>query len=148
MPQSLANILVHLVFSTKDRAPLLLDAWRDDMHGYMGGIVRRCGTDLLAANSVSDHIHLLLPLPRTMATADLVREIKTGTTKWIQARSCEVFHWQSGYGIFSVSPGHKAAVIQYIANQQGHHRRVSFQEEYRQLLEKYAIPYDERYVWD
>ena len=81
MPQSLATILVHLVFSTKDRAPLLVDDWRDDLHGYIGGIVRRCGGDLLAANSVSDHIHLLLSLPRTITAADLVREIKTGATK-------------------------------------------------------------------
>ena len=148
MPQSLANILVHHVFSTKDRAPLLVDDWRDDLHGYIGGIVRRCGGDLLAANSVSDHIHLLLSLPRTITAADLVREIKTGATKWIHARAPHGFHWQSGYGIFSVSPGHKAVVTQYIANQQEHHRQVSFQDEYRRLLEKYSIPYDERYVWD
>jgi putative transposase len=148
MPQSLANILVHLVFSTKDRAPVLDDQWRDDLHGYIGGIVRRCGSDLLAANSVSDHIHLLLALPRTTSAADLVKEIKTGSTKWIQARARVAFHWQAGYGIFSVSPGHKATVIQYIAKQQEHHRQFSFQDEYRRLLEKYAIPHDERYVWD
>lgn len=150
MPQSLANILVHLVFSTKERASMLDDAWRDDLHGYIGGIVRRCGTDLLAANSVADHIHLLFPLPRTISVAALVKEIKTGATNWIQKRDprCVEFHWQAGYGIFSVSPGHKDAVIQYIARQPEHHRVVSFQDEYRQLLEKYAIQYDERYVWD
>ncbi len=81
MPQSLANILVHLVFSTKERAPLLADAWRDDLHGYIGGIIRRCGGDLLAAHSVADPIHLFFPLPRTLAVADLVREIKMSATR-------------------------------------------------------------------
>ncbi len=150
MPQSLANILVHLVFSTKERAPFLQDAWRDDLHGYIGGIVRRCGADLLAANSVTDHIHLFFPLPRTISAADLVKEIKTGATKWIHQKDplLAAFHWQAGYGIFSVSHSHKEAVIQYIARQQEHHRDVSFQDEYRHLLEKHAIQYDERYVWD
>jgi REP element-mobilizing transposase RayT len=150
MPQSLANILVHLVFSTRDRAPVIGDEWRDDLHGYIGGILRRCGGDLLAANSVTDHIHLLFPLPRTVTVADLVREIKAGSSKWIHEkdRRLSQFHWQAGYGIFSVSPGHKAAVIRYIADQQEHHEKVSFQDEYRRLLAKYAIPYDERYLWD
>jgi putative transposase len=150
MPQSLSNILVHLVFSTKGREPSLEDAWRDDMHGYIGGIVRRCGGDLLAANSVADHIHLLFPLPRTITVADMVKEIKTGATKWIHGKSPHLsgFHWQAGYGIFSVSPGHKQAVVQYIAGQQEHHRTVTFQDEYRRLLKKYNIEYDEKYVWD
>ncbi len=150
MPQSLANILVHLVFSTKDRQPVLQDEWRDDMHGYIGGIIRRCGGDLLAANSVSDHVHLFFPLPRTITVADLVKEIKTGATKWIHERNPRLngFHWQAGYGVFSVSPGHKDAVVQYIAGQQEHHRKVTFQDEYRRLLEKYNIQYDERFVWD
>jgi REP element-mobilizing transposase RayT len=86
MAQSLSNILVHLVFSTKDRAPLLRDEWRDDLHAYIGGIIRRCSGDLLVANSVADHIHLLFPLPRTFAVADLVKEIKTGSTTWVHHR--------------------------------------------------------------
>ncbi len=143
MPQSLANILIHLVFSTKDRAPLIDDLWRDELHGYIGG-------NLLAANSVADHIHLFFPLPRTITVADLVKEIKTGATKWVHEKFPRLggFHWQAGYGAFSISPSHKPAVLRYIAEQQEHHRKVSFQDEYRRLLEKYAIPYDERYVWD
>ena len=150
MPQSLANILVHLAVSTKDRRPLLEDLWRDDLQGYIGGIIRRCGGELVAANSVADHIHLVFPLPRTIAVADLVREIKTGATQWIQDKSPKLagFHWQAGYGIFSVSPSHKEAVIQYIAGQQEHHRTMTFQEEYRRMLEKYAVQYDSRFVWD
>jgi len=149
MPQSLANLLTHLVFSTKDRMDWLEDEWRDDLHGYIGGNGRRCGADLLAANSVGDHIHLLFPLPRTFALADLVREIKTGATGWIRQKTrSRRFHWQAGYGAFSVSPGHKVAVVRYIAGQQEHHRAVTFQEEYRRLLAKYGIEFDERYVWD
>ncbi|MCC5806641.1 MAG: IS200/IS605 family transposase [Opitutales bacterium] len=150
MPQSHSNILVHLVFSTKNRAPALDDSWRDELHGYVGGILRRSQSHLLAGNSVADHIHLLFPLPRTVCVADLFKEIKTGSTKWIQNRDSALsgFHWQSGYGAFSISPGHKDAVRQYIANQAGHHRTVSFQEEYRRLLDTYGIEYDERYVWD
>ena len=81
MPQSLSNILVHLIFSTKERAPVLYDVWRYYLHGYIGGVLRRCGSDLLSANSVADHIHLLFAMPRTFAVADLVKEIKTGATK-------------------------------------------------------------------
>jgi len=150
MPQSLANILVHLVFSTKDRVPWIADDWREDLHAYMGGIIRRHGGNLLAAGSVEDHVHLLFPLPRTVAVSELVREIKSGSTRWIHespSRST-AFGWQSGYGAFSISPSHKAAVFRYIANQREHHAMASFQDEFRTLLEKYGIEYDERYVWD
>jgi putative transposase len=150
MPQSLANILVHLVFSTKERTPSLEDPWRDDLHRYISGVMRRCGAPLLAVNSVADHSHLLFPLPRTMAIADLVKEIKTGSTDWIRKQNPKIlrFQWQAGYGAFSVSPGHKQAVLSYIANQREHHLKESFQDEYRRLLEKYEIAYDEQYVWD
>ena len=150
MPQSLANILVHLVFSTKDRTRWIDDDWRDDLHGYIGGIIRRCGGDLLAAGSVEDHIHLLFPLPRTIAVADLVKEIKSGSSRWIHdgAARPKDFHWQAGYGVFSISPEHKESVTRYIGNQREHHQTVSYQDEYRRLLAKYEIPHDERYVWD
>lgn len=108
MPQSLANILVHLVFSTRDRAPSLDDAWRDEMHGYIGGIIRRCGGDLLAANSVADHIHLLFPLPRTITIADLVKEIKTGATKWIHEMDARRAVWP---GNWQRKPGLAAARV-------------------------------------
>lgn len=113
MPQSLANIPVHLVFSTKEPAPLLDDAWRDDWHGCIDGIIRRRGDDLLAANSVAGRIDLFVPLPRAISGADLVKEIKTGATKWIHEKGPHHagFHWQAGHGIFSVSPGHQEAVI-------------------------------------
>ena len=149
MSQSLSNLLVHVIFSTKDRTPWLNDPWRDRLHGYIGGIVRGFGSDLLAINSVRDHLHLLLPLPRTECIADIVKEIKTGSTSWIHKTNKKLaeFRWQAGYGAFSISPSHKCALQKYISNQAEHHRKVSFQEEYRRVLEKYEIEFDERYVW-
>ena len=150
MPQSLANIMIHLVFSTKDRQPWIADDWRDDLHSYMGGIIRRHGSALISAGSVEDHIHLLFPLPRTVAVSEMVKEIKSGSTRWIRSSPARPtgFNWQAGYGIFSISPSHKAAVIGYIANQREHHKTTTFQDEYRKFLMKYEIDYDERYVWD
>jgi len=150
MPQSLAQILVHLVFSTKNREMLLADDIRDDLNAYIGGIVDNQKGTLLKAGSVADHIHLLIALARTCAPSDLVQEIKTGSSKWLKTKGTRYtnFHWQGGYGIFSISPSHRPALEDYIATQAEHHRVVTFQEEYRRLLEKYEIQFDERYVWD
>lgn len=149
MPQSLAQILVHLVFSTKNRVPLLGDDIRDELHAYIGGIIGNHKGTLLKSGSVSDHIHLLIAHPRTFAPSELVQEIKTGSSKWLKTKAAPYaeFHWQAGYGIFSISPTHRPALERYIGNQAAHHRIVTFQE-YRRLLEKYEIPFDERYVWD
>jgi len=150
MSQSLAQILVHLVFSTKNREPWLDDGLRTDLHSYIGGIVDRFRGTLLRANSVADHIHLLILHPRTCAPADLVQEIKTGSAKWLKSKDGKYtsFHWQSGYGMFSISPSHVAALTAYIDDQAEHHKKVTFQEEYRRLLSRYEVEYDERYVWD
>ena len=148
--QSLAQILVHLVFSTKNREPVLNDTLRDELHAYIGGIVANNKGTLLKAGSVADHIHLLIVHPRTCSPADLVQDIKTGSSKWLKTRGrrYDGFHWQCGYGIFSVSPSHRPAVESYLEHQAEHHRTVTFQDEYRALLEKHGIKYDERYVWD
>ncbi len=150
MPQSLAQILAHLVFSTKNREAVLADDIRDELHAYCGGIVANQQGTLLKAGSVADHIHLLIAMPRTCAPADLVLAIKTGTSKWLKTKGLRYarFHWQSGYGIFSLSPSHRAAHAKYIGEQAEHHRTMTFQEEYRRWLKKYDVAYDERYVWD
>ena len=150
MPQSLSQILVHLVFSTKNRDPWLADDIRDELHAYVGGIVVNLKGTLLKAGSVADHIHLLIAHPRTCAPSELVQEIKTGTSKWLKTKGSryENFHWQGGYGIFSISPSHRTALEVYIGNQAEHHRVVTFQEEYRRLLAKYEIQFDDSYVWD
>jgi putative transposase len=150
VPQSLAQILVHVVFSTKNREPCLDDSTHVVLHAYLGGIIGKLDGHLIAAGSVADHIHLLIAHPRTVAPADLIQDIKTGSSKWLKTHDPRyaAFHWQTGYGIFSVSPSHRPAVETYLANQAEHHRKVTFQDEYRKLLQKYAITYDERYVWD
>jgi len=143
-------MLIHLVFSTKNRTPLILDAIRDELHAYMSGIIKNQNGQLVKVGSVSDHIHLLLVHPRTCAPAELVKEIKTASTIWIKSKGAEYqyFHWQAGYAMFSISPSHKEAVEKYIANQSEHHRHISFQDEYRKLLEKNNIEWSEGYVWD
>ena len=150
MPQSLAKIFVHLVFSTKNREASLADDIRDELHAYIGGIVGNKNGALLKAGSMADHIHLLISHPRTCSPAELVEEIKTGSSKWLKTRDPQYanFHWQNGYGMFSASPSHCASLETYIANQAQHHRQTTFQDEYRRLLEKYEIKFDERYVWD
>ncbi|MFM8173720.1 MAG: IS200/IS605 family transposase [Pirellulaceae bacterium] len=150
MPQSLAQILVHLVFSTKNRKPTLADDVRDELHAYLGGIVENQKGTLLKVGSVADHIHLLIAHPRTCSPSDLVLEIKTGSSKWLKTKGARYadFHWQKGYGIFSISPSHRAALERYIANQAEHHWKETFEAGYRRLLEKYGIPFDDRYVWD
>ncbi len=150
MPQSLASVQVHIVFSTKHRDPLLDDEIRDELHAYIGGIVARLNGSLLRAGSVEDHIHLLAAHPRTCSPADLIQEIKTGSSKWLKTKSSKYqgFHWQSGYGMFSISPSHRISVEGYIDNQKAHHRTVTFQEEYRRLLRKYGIEFDKKCVWD
>ncbi|NJM36865.1 MAG: IS200/IS605 family transposase [Akkermansiaceae bacterium] len=150
MSQSLAQIMLHLVFSTKDRKPMLNDEIRDELHAYIGGIITSLKGTLLKSGSASDHIHLLIAQSRTISVADLVQEIKTGSSKWIKTKGDQYrnFHWQGGYGIFSISPSHRDILEAYIANQAAHHRKETFQDEYRRLLAKYKIEFDERYVWD
>ncbi|MBU0455393.1 MAG: IS200/IS605 family transposase [Pseudomonadota bacterium] len=150
MPQSISNILVHLVFSTKNREPNIGDDIRDKLHAYMNGIIKNQKGILLKAGSVTDHVHLSIIHPRTCSSSDLVKAIKMGSTKWLKAYSplYQRFHWQNGYGIFSISPTHLTALETYILNQAKHHRRTSFQEEYRHLMRQYHLQWDERYVWD
>jgi putative transposase len=150
MPQSLAQILVHFVFSTKNREQWISDSIRDDLHGYIGGIVENLSGTLLKAGSVEDHIHLLIVHPRTSSPAKIIESIKTGSSKWIKTKlpNAAGFHWQSGYGAFSIRPSHRGELEAYITSQREHHRKTTFQEEYRRLLKKYGIAFDERYVWD
>ena len=150
MPQSLAKVYLHVIFSTKNREPWLTDSVRDELHAYIGGTISNERGVLLNAGSVSDHIHLLISHPRTIAPANLVETIKTASSKWIKDRDRRFagFHWQSGYGIFSISPSLRPALAKYIAGQAEHHRKVTFQDEYRRMLKKNGIEWDERYVWD
>jgi putative transposase len=150
MPQSLSRIVVHLVFSTRQRVPLLAKELRGDIHSFMMGVLRKEGCTPIQAGGVEDHVHLLFGLSRTKTVALLTSEVKTSSTKWLKERSpqCYDFHWQAGYGSWSVSPGDIQSKIEYIQNQEEHHKHVSFQDEYRQLLLEQGIEFDERYIWD
>ena len=150
MPQSLTNVLVHLIFSTKDRQPFLSDpALQAELHNYLGGVVNHHGGKSIVVGGVSDHVHLLLVLPKTISVADLVRELKRSSSLWIKQRDTKLkdFAWQGGYGAFSIGQSEVEVVRDYIAKQEQHHRKRTFQDEFRVFLNKYGIPYDEKYVW-
>jgi len=151
MPQSLAQVYLHIVFSTKHRQPFLSDGQlRRECHAYVAGTCKKRGSPSLLVGGVADHVHILCSLGREESLSVLVRELKRESSKALKARSTSLrdFYWQAGYGAFSVSPAHVEALKKYIANQEEHHRRESFQDEFRRLLRKYSIVYDERYVWD
>jgi len=151
MPQSLVQIYVHIVFSTKERRPFLRDAkCRDAMHRYLSGICDKQGSPSIAIGGVEDHVHLACRLSKTGDVASLIKELKQGSSTWIKAEfpDQESFYWQHGYGAFSVSPSHLEALKTYIANQESHHQSESFQDEFRRLSKIYGIEIDERYVWD
>jgi putative transposase len=151
MPQSLAKILVHSVFSTKDRRPFLHErALRQELHHYLGGILAQLDCQPMIVGGVEDHVHLLCALSRTCEPAAMIKEAKRASSLWLKTRSPELqdFVWQNGYGIFSVGFSQIGSVRKYIAGQEEHHRKTSFQDEFRQLLRRYEIVFDERYVWD
>jgi putative transposase len=151
MPQSLAKILVHTVFSTKERRPFLRDnSLREELHRYLGGILAKHECQPLIVGGVADHVHLLSTLSRTHTAAEVMKEVKRGSSLWLKTRRPDLqeFAWQNGYGIFSIGASQVETVQRYIAGQEEHHRRVSFQDEFRLLLRRYGIEFDERYVWD
>jgi REP element-mobilizing transposase RayT len=194
MPQSLSRLIVHIVFSTKARVPILRESIRGELYAYLAGVLRNlecpaiklapfrrtlktihrrdaetrrkahsscslrlCVSAVKNGNSytiklggTADHMHLLCLLSKNLALAKLVEEFKTGSSRWLKTKGPEFqsFHWQSGYGGFSVGESGLEAATRYIDQQEEHHRKVSFQDEYRMLLEKYRVPYDERFVWD
>jgi putative transposase len=150
MPQSLAKILVHTVFSTKDRRPFLRDKLlREELHRYLGGILTNLDCQPIIVGGVEDHVHLLCALSRTCEAATMVKEVKRSSSLWLKAKSPDLagFAWQNGYGIFSISFSQIESARDYIAGQEEHHRKVLFQDEFRQLLRRYEIEFDERYVW-
>jgi REP-associated tyrosine transposase len=149
MPQSLARVWIHLIFSTKQRFPFLEDSViRADMHKYLATVLRNHGCETLIVGGVEDHVHSLFALSRNYSIADIVKEIKRNSSSWIKEISLQQskFRWQSGYGAFSVSQSHLDRTIRYIERQEEHHRRVTFQDEYRAFMKRYKVDYDERYV--
>ncbi|MBL1149960.1 MAG: IS200/IS605 family transposase [Armatimonadetes bacterium] len=150
MPQSLSNVLVHLVFSTKDRRPNLPEHVRSELHAYLVGILRNNNCHPLQVGGFDDHVHLLLNLSRTLTIAQLVEHLKTGSSKWLKTKGPDFagFAWQGGYGAFSVGPTEVERIVRYVQRQEEHHRKVTFQEEFRKLCQEHGVTLDERYVWD
>lgn len=151
MPQSLAQIYLHIVFSTKDRKSFLKDpTLRIGLLKYLVGISRNLDCPSLQIGGVEDHVHILCRFSRSIKIEELLRQLKRDSSVWVKQQPVAPrdFHWQSGYGAFSVSPSHVDGLIQYIANQEEHHHKESFQDELRRLCKMYGVEIDERYVWD
>src|SRR5260370_15636310 len=150
MPQSLSLVLIHVIFSTKDRCALLDVDVRPKLHAYLATIARNAGCECYRAGGVSDHVHLAIRLSRTLSIADLVENQKTASSRWLktQAPNLEAFSWQRGYGCFSVGPMDLDSLCVYIDQQAKHHKTRTFQEQFRMFLKKYGVEYDEAYVWD
>jgi putative transposase len=147
MPHTFGVIYVHLIFSTKDRVPCLNASMRPQLFAYLATLVRDLGCECPRVGGTADHVHLAVRLSRTATVADVVEGIKVASSKWIKAQGISLFSWQPGYGAFSVGPADLKALVAYIDSQEEHHRKKSFEDEFRQLLTKYGIAIDEKFLW-
>jgi len=150
MPQSLSQVILHIVFSTKERRPWLDPAIRPRMHAYLATLCRDCDCVAYRVGGVADHVHIAARLARTISQADFLEKIKKTSSAWIkeQGEQYQGFFWQAGYGDFSIGWSQLDDLMRYIDHQDQHHRTRTFQEEYRDLLLKYHVNFDEKYVWD
>ena len=150
MPQSLVRNYMHIVFSTKNRQSFIDKNIQNELYPYISGISKNLETPVLAIGGVEDHIHILCLLSRKIALMKFIEEVKKNSSKWIKTKgqTYSNFYWQNGYGGFSVNPTEIEIVKIYIHNQQEHHKKRTFQDEYRAFLKKYNVPFDEKYVWD
>jgi putative transposase len=152
MPQSLSLVIVHFVWSTKDRYPFINEESRKGLHGYLATICQDLGCHCFEIDGTKDHVHVATTLPRTLSQADLVEDAKKKSSKWFKVEGhspmATKFAWQRGYAAFSVSQSRLQSVERYIQRQEIHHARINFQDEYRRLLIRHGVEFDERYVWD
>ncbi|MBB5065662.1 IS200/IS605 family transposase [Granulicella mallensis] len=150
MAQSLSYLLIHIIFSTKDRTPILDAKIRPELHAYLATVARNADCECYRVGGVADHVHLAIRLSRTITISQLVMELKASSSKWLKVQSSTLAHftWQAGYGAFSVGPSDLEVLRSYIDTQEEHHRTRTFQQEYLTFLKKYGIEYDERYIWD
>ena len=150
MSGTFTNLLNHIVFSTKNRENRITDKFAEELYAYIGGIIRDEGGHLLAAGGTQNHLHLLVVMPTSIALSDLLRKIKGNSSSWINENNkmSRKFAWQAGYGAFSVSESSKGEVTRYISNQQEHHKKLTFKEEFLRFLDKNNIEYDKRYLWE
>lgn len=150
MGQSLVKNYIHIIFSTKNRVSLINSIYEKELHKYLGGICYNLGCPPIIIGGHNDHVHILTLLSKQIPLMKLLEELKTNSSKWMKTKdkSLSKFYWQVGYGAFSVNPAQLNLVIEYIENQNEHHKTVTFQEEFRGFLERYRIEYDERFLWD
>jgi len=150
MGQSLVKIYIHIIFSTKNRVPMIHPPVEAELHSYIGGICNKLECQVIKVGGYTDHIHLLCMLSKKITLIKLLEEIKSHSSKWIKSKGegYKNFYWQDGYGAFSVNPSEVETVTAYISNQHQHHSKKTFQDEYRIFLKKYNIEYDEKYVWE
>ena len=150
MANTYSNLLFHVVFSTKNRLPLIQTSFKRDLYSYIGGIIRNKKASLIEIGGMPDHVHLLMKLKTDMAVSDILRHIKRGSSKWINSHmeNESKFAWQDGYGVFTVSESQTESVTHYIRNQAEHHCRKTFQEEYLDFLKRHRVEFDERYLWN
>jgi len=149
MPSTHLSLHYHIIFSTKNRVPAIAAGWRDRLHAYLGGVVRNLeGGTPEAIGGVADHVHLLIGLRASAKLADVVRDVKAVSSRWVHEEiGNRKFAWQEGYGAFTVSASQREQVRDYIARQEDHHHKRTFQEEYLDLLKRSGVEYDERYLW-
>ena len=150
MGQSLIKNYVHVIFSTKHRQPFIKEPEEQELHGYLGGICNNLECYPIKIGGYTDHVHILCLLSKKIALMKLVEEVKSHSSGWMKTKAEDLknFYWQDGYGAFSINPSQVDSVINYIAEQKEHHRKKTFQDEYRAFLKKYNVEYDERYVWE
>ena len=149
MSQSLARILIHVVFSTKNRETMITDAIRPHAFAYMATVGRELGCEVFRVGGMPDHVHLAVGLGRTISVADFVKKVKQTASVWMTDDGGNPrFEWQAGYGAFSIGESQLSTLVRYIENQADHHRVKTFQDEYRAMLAKYRVQADERYLWD
>ena len=150
MSNSYHGILLHIIFSTKYRLPLIDDSWKNDLYAYIGGTVTEHKSRLLDAGGIEDHIHLLLKIHPAFAISKTVQLLKSNSSRWINENHQvdQKFAWQSGYGAFSVSQSQYEVVANYIRNQRQHHEKLDFKDEYLAILQKHRLEFDLKYVFD
>ena len=150
MPQSLAKVILHIVFSTKNRQPVIVAEMRDDLASYIAGTLKELDSPPIEVRCVADHVHILCHLSKSRSISGVLKEVKQSSSTWVKEKwpKMQDFYWQRGYVVSSVSRSNIEAVRSYIDHQEEHHRKRTFKEEFLEFLKRHEIPYDERYVWD
>jgi len=149
MGSTLTNLVFHVIFSTKNREPTIISEMRDELHRYMGGIIKGESGVVLEIGGMADHIHIVIKLKPVHSLSEIMRKVKGNSSKWVneQNRLKDRFAWQEGYGAFTVSESQISAVIRYVKEQEKHHRIFSFKDEFIRILKRHRVEYEERYLW-